>query len=65
MQTFTFDQLDERGKENAVHLYARQIVNRGYETTISKETFYNGNEFMVVFESLRSWRFTIHGERVA
>lgn len=53
MQTFTFDQLDERGQRSAERRYGLYDHDGEQETLTIHPNFYT------------SWRFTEHGERVA
>jgi len=59
MQSYTFDQLDERGQENALSKYGRDFSTM---TSLS-----NSLDTLALIKRIQSesWRFTIHGERVA
>lgn len=56
MQSYTFDELDERGQKNAINKYGIEIVDDF--DLIPKRLDY-------VRETLNLWRFTKHGERIA
>ena len=58
MQSYTFDQLDERGKSNACELYKNDPLVKDLR---SKDHYLSLDSALVQL----AWRFTIHGERVA
>ena len=64
MQTYTFDQLDERGQENAIDRYYADADYLSFTEEKAKEY---PEEVMLVSDwaNERGLRFTIHGERVA
>ena len=56
MQSFTFEELDERGQIAAFDRYAN---------TIPSFHHHRDNTVQEVRAELNTWRFTEHGERVA
>lgn len=71
MQTFTFNQLDERGQANTLHKYADKIWQADFANVPASVLPSAPNlprakaiHAQVAFVA-DSWRFTIHGERVA
>lgn len=59
MQTFTFDELDNRGKHIAYGTYSHAIIDHMIPETVEPT-------FDLVCSALRDgWRFTERGERIA
>lgn len=64
MQSFTFDQLDERGQQAVIDRYYNDSCSQNYVEFIQNM---NADECPLVEDWAREQniRFTIHGERVA
>lgn len=62
MQSYTFDQLDEYGQENAITRYRNDALIEAFVL----EHYKNATSPLLAWgvEAI-GWRFTIHGERVA
>lgn len=72
MQTFTFNQLEDRAKWPALNRYYFEIMAEPTERDILALTKWNDRDgiatLMDVAEDIASrngWRFTEHGERIA
>lgn len=61
MQSYTFDQLDERGQE-AVYVRYSQLIDEAILASEDAGQVPDNETISTLFEN---WRFTIHGERVA
>ena len=59
MFSYTFDQLDERGQANAINLYLEDAQE------LFEEATHGPQPIMIPSILFSSWRFTIHGERIA
>jgi len=70
MTTHTFDELDERGKENAMRMYhedqaVTEWLGEWQEAHGGTVPAFGEWEAMKRCAIARGWRFNIHGERVA
>lgn len=59
MQSFTFDQLDERGQSNAIVKYGQELLDA------CGDIYYTKDRLKRFAKVESGWRFTEHGERVA
>ncbi len=65
MQTFTFNELDERGQENAINLYSIDSISKLMHENWTRDEVKQYTKLILSKTNIfSSWRFTIHGERV-